>query len=136
MHKTCMKMRMTNLLYVRQQERNRSKKNVFKPLMTKILRLWFLQNFRDLLRRHSDRRTVDPPEWKGPTALLELEVTRDSRERADETEGLRNIINKLSDELNLNPQELILDYSYSRGVRRNYFPITVTAAVAAHKDRK
>ena len=48
------------------------------------------------------------------------------------------------------PQELILDYSYSRGVRRNYlpttvtaavaawsyFPITVTAAVPARKDRK
>ena len=29
------------------------------------------------------------------------------------------------------PQELILDYRYSRGVRRNYFPIAVSAAVAA-----
>ena len=30
----------------------------------------------------------------------------------------------------------MLDYSYSRGVRRNYFPVTVTASVAAWKDGK
>ena len=34
------------------------------------------------------------------------------------------------------PQALILDYSYSRGVRRNCFPITVTASVAARNCSK
>ena len=48
-----------------------------------------------------------PPIWQDPTATLEQEVWRDSRERAEETsilgkkaagEVLRNIINKLSEE--------------------------------------
>ena len=47
---------MTNLLYVRQQERNRLRKDVIKPLMTKTLYLWFL---RDLFSAHSDRRKTD-----------------------------------------------------------------------------
>ena len=58
MHETCMKMkmRMTNLWYVRQQEKNRTKKDVIKTLMTKTLHLWFLRDLRDLLKPHSDRR--------------------------------------------------------------------------------
>ena len=51
-----------------------------------------------------------PPVWQDPTALLEQQVSRDSREREEETsilgrksegEALRKIINKLSDERNL-----------------------------------
>ena len=83
MLQTCMKMKMkmTNLLYVQRQERNRSKKDVIKPLMTKTLHLWFLRGLRDLLRPHSDRREKGPPIWQEPIAILEQQVSKDSRER-------------------------------------------------------
>ena len=51
-----------------------------------------------------------PQVWQDPTAILEQEVSRDSREGTEETsilgkkaesEALRNIINKLFDERNL-----------------------------------
>ena len=56
------------------------------------------------------RKGKGPPVWQIPTATLEQEVSKDSRERAEDTsvlgkkaegEALRNIINKLSDERNL-----------------------------------
>ena len=56
------------------------------------------------------RRTEGPPVWQDPTAILEQEVSGDSRERAEdasvlgrkaEGEALRNIISKLSEERNL-----------------------------------
>ena len=56
------------------------------------------------------RKRKGPPVWQDPAATLEHEVSKDSRERAEETsilgrkaegECLRKIINKLSDERNL-----------------------------------
>ena len=56
------------------------------------------------------RRRKGPPVWQDPTATLEQEVRRNSRERSEdvsilgrnaEGEALRNIINKLFDERNL-----------------------------------
>ena len=52
--------RTTNLLYVRQQERNRSKKDVIKPLMTKTLHLWFIRDLQDLLKPHSESEQMRP----------------------------------------------------------------------------
>ena len=60
-----------------------------------------------------------PPIWQDSTAILEQEVSRDSKERAEETsilskkaegEALRNIINKLSDERNLKDLHLKHDH--------------------------
>ena len=56
------------------------------------------------------RRKKGPPIWQDPTATLEQEVSGDSRERAEDasilgrnadSEALRNMINKLSEERNL-----------------------------------
>ena len=58
-----MKMRMTNLSYVRLQERNRSKKDVIKPLMTKTLHLWFLQDLRPPQVMQRQKRK-GPPVWQ------------------------------------------------------------------------
>ena len=66
---------------------------------------------------HATRRQKQkgPPVWKDRTVFLEQEVSRDSRERAEETsilgkkaegEALLNIINKFSDERNLNDLHL------------------------------
>ena len=86
-----------NLLYVRQQERNRSR------------------DLRDLLRPHRDRRKRDHQYGKIQLKKLEPEVSKDSREQAEDTstlckkaegEALRNIMNKLSDERNLKGLDL------------------------------
>ena len=72
--------------------------------MTKIFYPLFLQ---DYLQLHQCGK---PPEWRDPAAFLEQEVSRDSRERAENTsiwgkkaegEALRNIISKLSEVHNL-----------------------------------
>ena len=56
------------------------------------------------------KKRKGPPVWQDPTATLEQEVSRDSRERAEDTsilsrkaegEALRNIMGKLSEERNL-----------------------------------
>ena len=57
------------------------------------------------------RRRTGPPVWRDPSATLEQDVSGNSRERSEEVsmlvgqksrrEGLRNHINKLSDERNL-----------------------------------
>ena len=56
------------------------------------------------------KKIKGPPVWQGPPAILEQEVSRDSRDRAEETsilgkkaegEALRNIMRKLSEERNL-----------------------------------
>ena len=94
---------------VRQQERNRPKTDVVKPLMTKTLHFWFLRDLRDLLRPHSDRSKRD---HHGNIQLLywnnRCQGTRASEKRRarffgkkSEGEAIRNIINKLSDELYL-----------------------------------
>ena len=102
---------MINLLYVQQQERNRSKEDVIKPLTTKILHFWFLcWDFSRPLETAQRQKRKGPPVWQDPTAFLEWQVSWDSREREEETsilgkkpegEALRNIINKLSDERNM-----------------------------------
>ena len=80
---TCMKMkvRMINFLYVQQQqERNRSKEDVIKPLTTKILHFWFLcWDFSRPLETAQRQKRQDP------TAFLEWQVSWDSREREEET---------------------------------------------------
>ena len=65
------------------------RKGVIKPLMTKTLHLWFFRELRDLLRPHSDKRKKGPLVWQDPTAILEQDVSRDSRERTEETSILR-----------------------------------------------
>ena len=61
------------------------------------------------------RRRTGPPVWQDPTARLEQEVSKDSRERAEDTsifgnkaecEGLRNIMHKISQERNLRDHHL------------------------------
>ena len=56
------------------------------------------------------KKEKGPPVWQGPAATLEHEVSKDSRGRTEvtsffhrkvESEALRNIINKLSEERNL-----------------------------------
>ena len=58
----------------------------------------------------AQRQKRGPPTWQDPTAILEQQVSRDSREREEKTsilvkksegEALRNIINKLSDKRNV-----------------------------------
>ena len=65
------------------------------------------------------RKRKGPPVWEDPTATLEQQVSRDSREREEETsisgskaegEALRKIINKLSDERNLRDLHLKHDH--------------------------
>ena len=84
--------------------------------MTKISRLWFLQDYRQL---HQCEKGKDLPVWQDPAATLEHEVPKDSRERAEKTsilggnaesEALRNIRSKLSEERNLRNLHLQHDH--------------------------
>ena len=105
-----MKMRMTNLLYVRLQEKNRSKKDVLKPLMTKTLHLWFLRDLRALSGHTAteEKGTTNKARSNCCTGTTGVKgLARASRgdlsilRKKTEGEALRNIINKLSDECNL-----------------------------------
>ena len=106
MHKTCMKMKMKmiNHLCGQHQGRNLLKRSVTQILMTKISYLRFLQDRRQLLQCEEE---IGPPVWQDPAATLEQEVSRDSRERAEDLdkktdgEALRDVVNQLSDEGNL-----------------------------------
>ena len=98
---------MINHLCGQHQGRNLLKKSVTQLLMMKIFYLWFLQD--DPQLHHSGKEKITPA-WQDPTAFLEQEVSRNSRERAEDTsifggkaegEALRNIMSKLSEERNL-----------------------------------
>ena len=73
---------MINHLCDQHQGRNLLKKDVTQQLMTKIFYPWFLQDYFQL---HQQRKDKEPPVWQDPTAILEQEVSRDSRERAEDT---------------------------------------------------
>ena len=69
------------------------------------------------------KKRKGPAKWQDPTALLEHEVSKDSRERKEDTsilgrnaenEALRNIISKLSEERNLRDLHLMKHYHNSR----------------------
>ena len=96
---------MTNLLNVQQQEKEKLEKGRDQAIDDEDLAPEIAQR----------QKRKGPPIWQDPTAALKQQVSRDSREREEETsilgkksesEALRNIINKLSDERNVKDLDL------------------------------
>ena len=118
-----MKLRMTNLLYVRLQERNRSKKDVIKPMMTKTLHLWCLRDLRNHTATGGKGTTCMAGTncYTGTSCVKGLPRARrgdlDLGKNA-EGEALRNIINTLFDERDL------------RDLHRNGFLIVLDGATS------
>ena len=113
MHQTCMKMKMrTNHLCSQPQGRNLLRKGVTQLLMTEIL----YPGSSRLPPAAPAPKRKGPPYWQNPTATLEQEVSRDSREQAEDTsilgkmQALRNIFSNLSEERNL--RDLCLKHHY------------------------